>query len=202
MGCGNSKGSKLAAPDSHRLSVRNSNNSAPEQDSKLFKCLLIGDSSVGKTSLTVRLVDGKFTESFISTIGVDFKIHNLEINGENYKMHIWDTAGQERFRNITASYYRGAHAVVVIYDITNKESFENIQHWLGEIDQYADANITKFLVGNKCDLEELRQVSKADAQKYADSLNIKFIETSAKTNDNVSEAFQMLGEEIFKRRNN
>jgi Ras-related protein Rab-1A len=169
--------------------------SNPEYD-YLFKLLLIGDSGVGKSSLLLRFADNTFTESFISTIGVDFKIRTIEIDGTTVKLQIWDTAGQERFRTITSSYYRGAHGIIVVYDITNAESFNNVQKWLQEIDRYACENVHKLLVGNKCDLVNERKVKYETAKEFADSYNLIFLETSAKNSTNVEDAFIKMAQAI------
>jgi len=162
----------------------------------LFKLLLIGDSGVGKSSLLLRFADNTFTESFISTIGVDFKIRTIEIDGHTVKLQIWDTAGQERFRTITSSYYRGAHGIIVVYDTTNAETFNNVQKWLQEIERYACETVHKLLVGNKCDLVSERKVSSEDAREFADQLNLVFLETSAKDSTNVEEAFSKMARSI------
>jgi Ras-related protein Rab-1A len=111
--------------------------------------------------------DDTYTESYISTIGVDFKIRTIELDGKTVKLQIWDTAGQERFRTITSSYYRGAHGIIIVYDITDRESFDNVKQWLNEIDRYACENVNKLLVGNKCDLEAKRQVEFEEAKVRA-----------------------------------
>ena len=164
----------------------------------LFKLLLIGNSSVGKSSLLVRFVDDIWEENFVPTIGVDFKLKTLEIDGKKVKLQIWDTAGQERFKNITASYYRGGNGVLVVYDITDRDSFNNLNSWLIEIEKNANKNVFKLLIGNKNDLESERKVTTEEGKEFADSNGMKFIETSAKTADKVYEAFELLTKEIIK----
>ncbi|CAL1293686.1 ras-related protein Rab-35-like [Argiope bruennichi] len=154
----------------------------------LFKLLIIGDSGVGKSSLLLRFADNTFSGNYITTIGVDFKIRTLEIDGEKVKLQIWDTAGQERFRTITSTYYRGTHGVIVVYDVTNGESFANVKRWLHEIEQNCDM-VKRILVGNKNDDPERKIVLTEDAQRFADQMNIKLFETSAKENINVEEMF-------------
>ncbi|VAH32714.1 unnamed protein product [Triticum turgidum subsp. durum] len=174
-------------------------------DDYLFKLLLIGDSSVGKSCFLLRFSDDSYVDSYISTIGVDFKIRTLEMDGKTIKLQIyllhlqqWDTAGQERFRTITSSYYRGAHGIIIVYDITDMESFNNVKQWLSEIDKYANDSVRKLLVGNKCDLAESRVVDTAVAQAYADEMGIPFLETSAKESINVEEAFLAMSAAIKK----
>ncbi|CAF2128690.1 unnamed protein product [Rotaria magnacalcarata] len=162
----------------------------------LLKLLLIGDSGVGKSSLLTRFSDDSFTESYLSTIGVDFKIRTLKHNGKKIKLQIWDTAGQERFRTITATYYRGAQGIIIVFDLTNLESFDNIKNWLTEIERNGPEDVKKLLVGNKCDLASERVVDYAKAKKFADSLHISYIETSAKGSSNVEPIFQTLITEI------
>jgi Ras-related protein Rab-1A len=170
----------------------------PEYD-YLFKLLLIGDSGVGKSCLLLRFADDSYTESYISTIGVDFKIRTIQLDGKTIKLQIWDTAGQERFRTITSSYYRGAHGIIVVYDVTEAESFNNIKQWLHEIDRYACEGVNRLLVGNKCDLTTKRQVEYGSAKDFAESLGVPFLETSAKSATNVEQAFITMASEIKKR---
>ncbi|XP_019500727.1 PREDICTED: LOW QUALITY PROTEIN: ras-related protein Rab-1B [Hipposideros armiger] len=170
----------------------------PEYD-YLFKLLLIGDSGVGKSCLLLRFADDTYTESYISTIGVDFKIRTIELDGKTIKLQIWDTAGQERFRTITSSYYRGAHGIIVVYDVTDQESYANVKQWLQEIDRYASENVNKLLVGNKSDLTTKKVVDNTTAKEFADSLGIPFLETSAKNATNVEQAFMTMAAEIKKR---
>ena len=155
----------------------------------LFKILIIGDSGVGKSCILHRFTDDIFTENYISTIGVDFKIRTLDIDGKLIKLQIWDTAGQERFRVITSAYYRGAHGVIIVYDVTSNISYKNINYWLEETTKYASENISKILIGNKSDLVNKREVSYTNARDYADSLNLNYIETSAKNNTNIEKIF-------------
>ncbi|KAK1803091.1 hypothetical protein P4O66_021621 [Electrophorus voltai] len=170
----------------------------PEYD-YLFKLLLIGDSGVGKSCLLLRFADDMYTESYISTIGVDFKIRTIDLDGKTIKLQIWDTAGQERFRTITSSYYRGAHGIIVVYDVTDQETFTNVKQWLQEIDRYASKNVNKLLVGNKSDLTNKKVVNNKTAQDFADSLDIPFLEASAKNSINVEQAFMTMAAEIKKR---
>jgi len=165
----------------------------------LFKLLLIGDSGVGKSCLLLRFADHTYTESYISTIGVDFKIRTIELDGKTIKLQIWDTAGQERFRTITSSYYRGAQGIIVVYDITDAESFNNVKQWLSEIDRYASEGVNKLLVGNKNDLANKRAVNAEQAKAFADSVGIPFLETSAKTSTNVENAFLTMAQQIKNR---
>ncbi|KAJ2056902.1 ras GTPase, partial [Coemansia sp. S2] len=162
----------------------------------LFKLLLIGDSGVGKSCLLLRFADDTYTESYISTIGVDFKIRTIELEGKTVKLQIWDTAGQERFRTITSSYYRGAHGIIVVYDITDNTTFGDVKQWLQEIDRYASEGVNKLLVGNKRDLEDARQVDYTAAKEFADALSISFLETSAKESTNVEQAFLTMAKQI------
>ena len=146
--------------------------------------------------LLLRFADDTYTESFISTIGVDFKIRTVDIDGKIIKLQIWDTAGQERFRTITSSYYRGAHGIIVVYDITDKNSFNNVKQWLAEIERYACSSVNKLLVGNKNDLPTSRAVTTEEAQKYANDQGIELVETSAKAAYNVQESFMRMARQI------
>ncbi|CAN6989565.1 unnamed protein product, partial [Brassica rapa subsp. trilocularis] len=166
----------------------------------LIKLLLIGDSGVGKSCLLLRFSDGSFTTSFITTIGIDFKIRTIELDGKRIKLQIWDTAGQERFRTITTAYYRGAMGILLVYDVTDESSFNNIRNWIRNIEQHASDNVNKILVGNKADMDESkRAVPTAKGQALADEYGIKFFETSAKTNLNVEEVFFSIGKDIKQR---
>lgn len=168
---------------------------SPDYD-YLFKLLLIGDSGVGKSCLLLRFADDTYTESYISTIGVDFKIRTIELEGKTVKLQIWDTAGQERFRTITSSYYRGAHGIIVVYDVTDEATFTNVKQWLQEIERYACEGVNKLLVGNKADLTGSKVVDYETAKHFADQLNIPFLETSAKDATNVEQAFLTMAKQI------
>jgi Ras-related protein Rab-1A len=165
----------------------------------IFKILLIGDSGVGKSCLLLRFADDTYTESFISTIGVDFKIRTVDIDGKIIKLQIWDTAGQERFRTITSSYYRGAHGIIVVFDVTDRASFTNVKQWLAEIERYACSSVNKLLVGNKNDLADARAVPTEEAAKFAEEMGVELLETSAKTADNVQESFMRMAHQIKER---
>jgi len=162
----------------------------------LFKVVLIGDSGVGKSNLLSRFTRNEFNLESKSTIGVEFATRSIQVEGKTVKAQIWDTAGQERFRTITSSYYRGAHGIIVVYDVTDAESFNNVKQWLNEIDRYACENVNKLLVGNKCDLVQKKTVDFDTAKAFADKLDIPFLETSAKQGSNVEKAFLTMAAEI------
>jgi len=162
----------------------------------LFKLLLIGDSGVGKTCVLFRFSEDAFNSTFISTIGIDFKIRTIELDGKRIKLQIWDTAGQERFRTITTAYYRGAMGILLIYDVTDEKSFNNIRSWHANIEQHASEGVNKILIGNKSDWNEKRQISQEQGRALADELGIRFMETSAKVNEGVEDAFFTLARDI------
>ncbi|CAK8686858.1 ras-related protein Rab-35-like [Clavelina lepadiformis] len=165
----------------------------------LFKLLIIGDSGVGKSSLLLRFADNTFSGSYITTIGVDFKLRTIEIDGEKVKLQIWDTAGQERFRTITSTYYRGTHGVIVVYDVQRAESFVNVKRWLQEIEQNCDS-VNRILVGNKDDEPEKKVVETEDAETFAEQINISLFETSAKENKNVEEMFVAITRQVLQKK--
>ena len=164
----------------------------------LFKLILIGDSCVGKSNILLKYLKNQFNENSKTTIGVEFGTKNIIINNKRIKIQILDTEGQERFKNITASYYRGGNGVLVVYDITDRDSFENLNSWLIEIEKNANKNVYKLLIGNKCDLEDKRKVTYQEGKEFASSNGMQFIETSAKTDTKVKDAFEMLTQEIIK----
>lgn len=166
----------------------------------LIKLLLIGDSGVGKSCLLQRFSDDLFTSSWLTTIGIDFKIKKIFLDNKSIKLQIWDTAGQERFRTITTAYYRGAMGILLVYDVTDESSFNNIRNWMRNIEQHASDNVNKVLVGNKSDLDQSRRaVPYAKGKQLADEFGIQFFETSAKENINVDEVFQSIARDVLHR---
>ena len=165
----------------------------------LFKLLLIGDSSVGKTSIISRLSDDAFCLSNIPTIGIDFRLKTIEVMGKRIKLQIWDTAGQERFQTITANYYRRAMGIMVVYDITNTASFDNIAKWLRNIQVHAKEDFEMMLLGNKSDAEDRRVIGKERGEAIAHENGVPFLETSAKNNLNIEKAFHDLAKAILEK---
>ncbi|KAG0475327.1 hypothetical protein HPP92_015013 [Vanilla planifolia] len=164
----------------------------------LFKIVLIGDSGVGKSNILSRFTRNEFSLDSKSTIGVEFATKTLQIEGKTVKAQIWDTAGQERYRAITSAYYRGAVGALLVYDITKRQTFENIQRWLRELRDHADSNIVVMMAGNKSDLNHLRAVSAEDAKLLAEKEGLSFLETSALEAVNVDSAFQIVLTEVFR----
>ncbi len=162
-----------------------------------LKIIILGDSNVGKTSLLLSYTDNYFPDSHIATIGIDYKIKTLTINGVQLKLQIWDTSGQERFRSMTHTFLKTANGIVFAYDITNKKSFEGIKDWIKDAENNG-AGFEKILIGNKCDLEGKREVSKDMLDKFGNKKKIKTFETSAKTNINVTDSFDYLAKLIVK----
>ena len=159
----------------------------------LYKILLLGDSSVGKTCFLMRYTDNTFQEIHMSTIGLDYKLKNVQLDdGKMVKIQIWDTAGQDRFRSITKNYYKGAHGIILIYDITNKKSFENVRTWINQIKEEVSEKVSIILVGNKIDDEEHRVVATEDGEKIAKELGLMFFECSAKSGVNIDSTFNEL----------
>ncbi|XP_059181419.1 ras-related protein Rab-19-like [Centropristis striata] len=175
----------------------------PEHDDSfdfLFKIILIGDSNVGKTCVVQNFKSGIFSERQQNTIGVDFTVRTVDIEGKRVKMQVWDTAGQERFRTITQSYYRSAHGAIIAYDITRRPTFDSVTHWIKEVELYGATNVVLVLIGNKCDLEQERQVTFEEACNLAKEKEVlAALETSAKESQNVEEAFIMMAKELLSR---
>jgi Ras-related protein Rab-1A len=163
----------------------------------MFRICIIGDASVGKTSLLTRYCDNVFKESYTNTIGVDFRVVSLKYKDLLAKIHVWDTAGQERFKSISINYFRSTHGFIFVYDITNKQSFNNLSTWL-ELAFTNNRNTeVNFLVGNKCDLVNNRAVSQEEAKDLADLHKMNYLETSALANENVNQLFEFFGYKLI-----
>jgi small GTP-binding protein len=164
----------------------------------VYKVLLLGDSSVGKTCFLLRYCDKSFQDVHLSTIGLDYRLKSMTLkNNKNIKLQIWDTAGQDRFRAITKNYYKGANGIILIYDVTNMQTYENVKNWISQIKEEANPNVIIYLVGNKIDVPDDQRLVKAeDGQKIADEFNLPFNEASAKDGTNVNVIFQELLEQI------
>lgn len=162
----------------------------------LFKYLLLGDSGVGKSSLLLRFADNIFSDAFIATVGVNFKIRTVNIDDKTASLQIWDTAGKDRFKTMTSSFYRGAHGIMLVYDVTDMESFQHIETWIDEIKKYGGGDSPMILVGNKSDMSTNRVVTYTMGKKYAEALGILFMETSAKSSVNVETLFMSLTSEV------
>lgn len=174
-----------------------------EQDTtRTHKTILLGDSGVGKTSLLVQFDTGSFQQgNFAATVGIGFTNKLVSVDGDQVKLQIWDTAGQERFRSVTHAYYRDAHALLLLYDITNKKSYDNIRAWLGEIREYAQDDVVVILIGNKCDYGNQREIRREEGERLAREYQVPFMETSAKTGINVELAFHAIARELRAREN-
>ena len=167
-----------------------------EEYSMIFKVILTGDSGVGKTNILSRYVNDTFSDSTKSTVGVELGCKIEEINNTKVKIQIWDTAGQERYKSITKTYYKGAKGALIIYDISRKESFINVDKWIGDLKESGEEDVCILLVGNICDLDNIRQVSTDEVSKKAEQYKIGFCETSAKSAKNIDYAFQTLIKQI------
>ncbi|XP_028251276.1 ras-related protein Rab-15-like [Parambassis ranga] len=163
----------------------------------LFRLLMLGDSGVGKTCILRRFTDSEFDPSHISTIGVDFKMKTVEVDGIKVRVQIWDTAGQERYQTITKQYYRRAQGIVFVYDITNAPSFQNIAKWVSDVDEHTSNKMQAILVGNKSDEAHRRQVTVEQGSKLAHTYGMEFFEVSASTSNNISKSFHRLTELVL-----
>lgn len=163
----------------------------------LFKYIIVGDTAVGKSCLLLQFTDKRFQPVHDLTIGVEFGSRTFQINNNPVKLQIWDTAGQEKFRSITRSYYRGAAGALLVFDLTRRETFEHLTSWLEDCRKYSSSDITIILIGNKCDLEQQRQVSQQEASDFATKNGLVYLEASAKTAHNVDQAFLNSAKTIY-----
>ena len=170
-----------------------------EEYDVLFKLVIIGDSGVGKTNILSRYLNDEFSLTSKATVGVEFGSTMVKKNGKLIKLQIWDTAGQERYKSITTSYYKGAKGAFVVYDITNKKTFKNIDKWILELKANGSEDILIILIGNKLDLEKNREVNAEEVKKKAEELNAAYFETSALNGSNIEHAFDVIVEEMFNR---
>jgi Ras-related protein Rab-8A len=194
----------MSASNARRAAGAGASSSSPSAaDALQIKLLLIGDSAVGKTSLLLRFCDDKFSPSFVATIGIDFRVKHLTIDGAPVRAQLWDTAGQERFRTITTSYFRGAHGILIVFDMTLRSSFENVANWVAQLRDTVEAaeaaggGVALVLVGTKADLAEKLQVTEAEGAALAEQHGMRFFATSAKFNSNVRESFDVLAREAL-----
>ena len=163
----------------------------------LMKLILVGDSGVGKTNILSKYLKNDFDPDSKATVGVEFGTKNIEIDNKRIKVQIWDTAGQERYKSITSTYYKGAKGAFIVYDITRKSTFDNIDKWIGDLKNNGDENMIVYLVGNKSDLNDMREVRKDEAMTKSEKFNIAFSETSALYGDNIHKIFQDLMEKVY-----
>ena len=179
-----------------------SNNPSDENKEYIFKYIIAGDSGVGKTCMIYYYLYNKVKQNSTQTIGVDYSSKTLIINNQKIKLQIWDTAGQDKFRSVSKSYYRGAIGIIIVYDITSKESFLHIKSWISEVKLSAREEASFIIIGNKNDLKDQREVSYEEAKKFSDDNNFIFLETSSITGENISEVFLKLSENILNKINN
>jgi small GTP-binding protein len=164
----------------------------------IFKIVLIGDTSVGKTNILSKYLSNEFDPDSKATVGVEFGTRDFQIENNKVKVQIWDTAGQERYRSITNAYYKGAKGSLLVYDITNPKTFENLDKWLSDLKANAEEKISVVLIGNKSDLEEERQISIEQGKEKAAFFKLAFMETSALNGNNIEKAFNELITDVYK----
>ena len=170
-----------------------------EEYEMMTKIILIGDSSVGKTNIMSKYLKNQFNENSKATVGVEFGSKLFNLNGHNVKAQIWDTAGQEKYKAITGAYYKGSKGAFVVYDITRKETFDSVDKWINDLKMLGDPRLIIIIIGNKCDLEEKREILKEQGEEKAKSFGCAFLETSALSGDNIEKGFEMMINEIFKK---
>lgn len=163
----------------------------------LFKIAVIGDISVGKTSLSNRVAKNIYKNNYEATVGVEFNSIMIDVNDKKIKFHIWDTCGQEEFKSLTTNYYRSTSGIIIVYDITNRNSFKHLESWMRSVDAYCHKNVNKIIIGNKIDLQEHRQVSFNEGCEFANNHNALFYEISSKDSINTSNIFISMGEIIL-----
>jgi small GTP-binding protein len=163
----------------------------------LFKLILVGDSYVGKTNILSKYIKNEFNQNTKSTVGVEFGTKILKIEDKIIKAQVWDTAGQERYKSITSTYYKGAKGAFIVYDITNRETFESVDKWIQDLNMNSDKNVTLLLIGNKKDLVDKRDVTKEEGEEKAKSFGLAFLETSALTGENIDKVFDYMLKEVY-----
>ena len=168
----------------------------------LFKLILIGDSCVGKSNILLKYLKNEFDPNSRATVGVELGTQNIFLNNKKIKIQIWDTAGEERYRSITSAYYKGAKGALIVYDITKKSSFNNIDKWISDLKLNGDKNICIIILGNKSDLEDKREVNKEEGIKKSEMYKTAFLETSALNGENINKAFDELIEQIIQNNQN
>ena len=165
----------------------------------VYKVLLLGDTTVGKTCFLMKYTDKTFQDIHMATIGLDYRLKTMKLkSGKDIKLQIWDTAGQDRFRAITKNYYKGSHGIILIYDVTNLQTFENVKNWVNQIREEASTKVVIYIAANKIDMETERKVTKQEGERLAQELGFPFMETSAKSGININETFEDLVERIDK----
>ncbi len=169
-----------------------------ESEPPLYKILLLGDSTVGKTCFLLRYMDDSFLDLHMATIGLDYRLKTMILEDQKIvKVQLWDTAGQDKFRAITRNYYKGASGIILLFDVTNIKSFENIKKWINEIKEEISEKVSIILIGNKIDNANERKISKEQGEKLASEIGVKFFETSAKTGEGINECVFYLVKKIF-----
>lgn len=185
------------APDNHQKTKKKLKSDTLMSRSTLFKLLIVGESGVGKTCILLQFADGRFENSHLSTIGVDFKVKEMVVDDKPVKLQIWDSAGQERFRNITASYYRNCSGILIVYDVTDHESFDRVSKWIEEVRAYVPT-VPLIILGNKADLESERAVTVEEGKELAERHKLVCVETSAKESTNIESTFVEFARQLIK----
>ena len=199
----NIKNNTISIENTYNNNNNHEKYSLSKQYDDLFKLVIIGDSGVGKSCLLLRFADDTFTENFYSTIGVDFRFKCLEIGDRKCKLQIWDTAGQERFKTVTSAYYRGADGIIIVFDQTDRDSYNNVHNWIEDISRYSTDDPVKIIFANKDDIsQEKKSVDNEDIIELEKRTGFEIIKTSAKTGEKVTYAFEKLTQKLLLERNN